>query len=222
MTLANRTKQVVFAGTGAALMMAALPVGAQAQDDEWNAKAGDWMLRGRALAIVPDESTSTTIGGTVDVSTAYTPELDLTYFIFDNIAVELIAALAEHDAVAVDTAVGDVDLGDTWLLPPTLLAQYHFPTSIGGVPVKPYVGAGINYTFFFGTSTEDVETLNFTNDFGWAVQAGIDIDIADDWVFNIDVKRFWIDTEVSINEGAILADVAINPWVFGVGFGYKF
>jgi outer membrane protein len=39
---------------------------------------------------------------------------------------------------------------------------------------------------------------------------------------NLDVKKLWISTDVSINNGAINADVDINPWIVGVGVGYRF
>jgi len=47
---------------------------------------------------------------------------------------------------AVGTDLGPIDLGDVTLLPPTVTLQYHFNTS---ERVKPYVGAGVNYTTFF-------------------------------------------------------------------------
>ena len=67
--------------------------------------------------------------------------MDFTYFIVDNIGLELIAATAQHNAQAIARVVGDVPLGSAWLLPPTLSLQYHI--LIEGF--KPYVGAGVNY-----------------------------------------------------------------------------
>ena len=39
---------------------------------------------------------------------------------------------------------------------------------------------------------------------------------------NFDVKYLWINTDVEINGGAIEADVDLNPWIVGVGLGYRF
>ncbi len=200
-------------GVAAALTLIAGTTAAQAQE------AGDWVIRGRAIAIVPEESSTVSIGGEVDVSTSYVPEFDFTYFATDNIAFELIAAIAEHDLTAVGTAVGDVDLGDKWVLPPTLLAQYHFRVSD---TVKPYVGVGVNYTFFFADDEGDVEDIALSDEFGFALQAGFDVDLGDNWLLNVDVKRLFLSTDATINGGAITADVDLDPWVFGVGFGYRF
>jgi len=181
-----------------------------------------WLIRARGIAVVPDESsTISVIGGQVAAETAYVPELDFSYFFTENIAVELILATTNHDAVAVGSVLGDVPLGDVQLLPPTLTLQYHFP--LGG-RVKPYIGAGINYTFFFDATPAGgaVTALSFSNDVGIALQAGVDIAIDDHWLINIDVKKLWLDTKATINNGAIIANIDVDPWIIGVGLGYRF
>lgn len=46
--------------------------------------AGDWLIRGRAIAVVPDESsTVTVIGGEASVNDAIMPELDFSYFFYE-------------------------------------------------------------------------------------------------------------------------------------------
>ena len=70
-------------------------------------RAGDVMLRLRGLAIDPQsDGKINSIGGDVDVSTEYTPEVDLTYFVTDHAALELIA---EENAGHVDVVSLDVD-----------------------------------------------------------------------------------------------------------------
>ena len=66
--------------------------------------AGDVMFRARAINVRPQESSTTTIGGSVDASNEVVPEIDGTYFITDSIAVELIAATTEHDMRANGTS----------------------------------------------------------------------------------------------------------------------
>ena len=60
--------------------------------------------------------------------------------------------------------------------------------------------------------------------FGYALQAGFDYAITGPWSFNVDVKKLWLNTDVKANLGgtALKADVDINPWIFGVGLGYRF
>ena len=186
------------------------------------AEQGDWLVRLRGLHVVPNESaTIDPIGGDVDIDTSIVPELDISYFVQDNWAVELILGVTPHDVMAVDTAVGDVDLGDVTLLPPTLTLQYHFNPE---GQYRPYVGAGVNYTHFFNEdlpSGSALSTIDYDASFGLAAQAGIDIALQDEWFLNLDVKYIDIDTDVVI-DGAVNADVQIDPVVFGVGFGRRF
>ena len=89
--------------------------------------------------------------------------------------------------------------------------------------VRPYVGAGVNYTRFYsvnlGGGTLDVDNSSW----GGALQAGADIPINKTFFFNIDVKKIWIDTDVKVvATGATAANFKINPVVIGLGVGMKF
>jgi outer membrane protein len=184
-----------------------------------------WQVRARIISIIPNESASIeAIGGDVSISTAYVPELDFTYFFTENWAAELILGTANHDVEAVNTAAGNIDLGDVWLLPPTLTFQYHYP--IGDF--KPYVGAGINYTIFYGADEGPVaDDVDYDNSFGFAFQAGFDYALSEKWFLNLDVKKILIQTDATVNANSALgatvgADVDINPLVIGFGVGLKF
>lgn len=204
---------------GATFLIAAATVPALAQDGK---AAGTFLLRGRAIAVVPDESsTVTVIGGAVDATNTPAPELDLSYFFTDNIAVELIAATTRHSLKDKGSALGTVDLGDVSVLPPTLTLQYHFlPKS----QFSPYLGAGVNYTVFYNAKAPGapVSSISYENNFGWALQAGVDYNVAGRWFLNADVKKIFLNTTAKINGGAIVGDVDLDPWVFGLGLGYRF
>lgn len=182
-----------------------------------------WIIRARALMVEPDESANiNTIGGNVDIDEQYVPELDFTYFFSRNVAAELILATTPHDVTAVNTAAGQVDLGDVWLLPPTLTLQYHFmPES---ETFRPYVGAGVNYTHFYNEDSGAANSIDYDDSFGWALQGGFDYGLDDNWAINVDVKKVMINTDVTIQSGAstINADVDIDPWIFGFGVAYRF
>lgn len=186
------------------------------------AETGDWLVRGRLINVAPSESaTITPIGGDVDIDSSVVPELDITYFVADEWAFELILGVTPHDVSAVGTAAGDIDLGDVTLLPPTLTLQYHFNPE---GQFRPYVGAGVNYTHFFNENTASssiATSIDYDASFGYALQAGFDYQLNDDWFFNADVKYVDIDTDVTIN-GTIQADVEIDPTIFGIGFGRRF
>lgn len=117
-------------------------------------KTGDIIIRARALGVVPDEDATVTgavTGNTLSIDNSVVPEVDFSYFVTPNIAFELIAAVTPHNVKAPSSSAGPLGLGDSWLLPPTLTAQYHF-TDMG--KFKPYVGVGINYTHFSGKMPE--------------------------------------------------------------------
>ena len=181
------------------------------------------MVRVRGIVVAPDEGGEVaTIGGDVDIKNEVVPELDITYFLQENVALELILATNNHDAAVLDSAIDDVDLGDVWLLPPTLLAQYHFSPRGS---VRPYVGAGVNYTFFYGNDhPTGLTSVNYDNGFGFALQGGVDIPVNDDYFINFDVKKLFLSTDVTVDAGGtiVTADVDIDPWIFGVGFGRRF
>jgi len=98
--------------------------------------------------------------------------------------------------------------------------QYHFtPDS----KFSPYVGAGLNYSMFYGEdSGPGFNNLDVDGGVGYALQAGFDYKINDNWYFNMDVKKVFVNVDASINSGAITADVDLDPWDVGVGLGYKF
>ena len=180
-----------------------------------------WQVRLRGIAVVPDESADiSVIGGDAHVNNDYVPELDITYFLSDHLALELILATTKHYVTAVDTVAGDVPVGSVRLLPPTLTLQYHI---IPEGKVRPYVGAGINYTFFYNENPEGtvVNEMRVKNSFGFALQAGIDFALSENWMFNVDVKKVFLDTTAYLNDEAIVAKIKIDPWIFGVGFGYR-
>jgi len=197
----------------------------QTDDSDNSNDFSKWQVRLRGIIVAPDESaTIEAVGGTVDISTAFVPELDFTYFFTENWAAELILATTKHDVEAISTAVGTIDLGDVWLLPPTLTVQYHFT----GGALKPYLGTGINYTIFYGEDEGSVaDAIDYENSVGFALQGGLDYDLNDQWFLNVDVKKIFLQTDVTVNattalEATVGADVDINPLVIGFGFGYRF
>ncbi|WP_374467050.1 OmpW family protein [Ferrovibrio sp.] len=217
-----RIGNTLAAAAGAALLLfGMIPTEAFAQDGK---SAGDIMVRGRIIGLLPDEdSTVTVIGGSVDASNAFTGELDFSYFFTDNIAAELIAATTKHKMQVDHGSSGDVGLGNVWLLPPTLTLQYHFMPKQA---FSPYIGAGATYAVFYNEKVASgLRSVDYDNAWGVALQAGFDYKIAGNWYFNADVKKIFLNTDVKVvtNAGTVInADVDLDPWVVGVGVGYKF
>jgi outer membrane protein len=194
-------------GSMAALACAGmlLPAPAMAQD-------GKWLARVRAIDVEPNASSS--LPG-LGVDGQWAPELDFTYFFTKNIAAELILATTKHTVT-----LNGASLGDVSVLPPTLLLQWHF-TDLGAW--KPYVGGGLNVTWFYDVNLNagPVKLTTDNTSVGGALQAGLDYEIAKNWYLNVDVKDIWMSTDVYA-VGGTLTDLKIDPWVYGIGVGYRF
>lgn len=182
------------------------------------ANDGPWMVRARAIGVLPDESaTIVPIGGDTKIDDTVVPELDFTYFFAKNWAAELILATTPHDVSHTPTGL---DLGSVWLLPPTLTVQYHFAPDSNSF--RPYIGAGVNYTIFYNVDNPPGLNIDYSNSFGLALQAGVDFPLGNGWTINADVKKVFLNTDVTIAPLGVHASVDIDPWIVGLGVGYRY
>lgn len=205
------------------------PLAAQADTGEDNAPvgkaAGTLLVRARVIGVIPTDQNSsiTAVGGQVNTTAQIAPEVDFSYFFTDNIAAELIAATTRHEVSGAGTALGKVDVGSTWVLPPTLTLQYHFAPHSA---FSPYVGAGLNWSLFYGghPATPVVKSYSLENNFAPAVQIGCDYNFSGHWFANLDAKMIFLDTTARINTvlGPISAKTSLDPLVVGAGVGYRF
>ncbi len=229
-------KAAAFAGllvaTGAQAADLSGPVSMGGYKDDvpyswWN--AGDIFVRLRGEAVIPQTSTNNwkvfgvpVSGPDTPISTSGIPELDISYFLTKNIAIEAICCVSQHQIEGTGAISSFGKVGDVWLFPPTVLLQYHFDMG----QFKPYVGAGVNYTVFFDESSGPNYTgLKLNNAWGAVVQAGADYHLSGNWFANFDFKKLWLDTDASVNLlGAIpvSAHVNLDPIIAGAGIGYRF
>ncbi|WP_022721095.1 OmpW family protein [Rhodopseudomonas sp. B29] len=206
-------------GQAAAADLATKPFYKAPVVEEWN----PWMIRLRALGVVTENRgyVDQIPGSSLKTSDAVVPELDISYFFTKNIAAELILGVTRH-TVSFSSAPG-VDVGKAWLLPPTLTLQYHF-TDFGAF--KPYVGAGVNYTFFFSQKAAGglVTDSHLKDAFAPAVQVGFDYMFDKHWGWNVDVKKLWLRPSWNGVAGgaALTGKVNLDPWLIGTGITYKF
>jgi len=216
------------------------------------AEAGDIVVRLRATNITANEDSKLgkmtndawngtasdanylASGAELKVDSNTIPELDLSYYVTKNIALELILATGSRHDVSIhknpagaQALDGNFDLGSVNALPPTLTVQWHFNPD---QKFDPYVGAGLNYTRFMDNSLKLAGAYPIRidrNSFGAALQAGVDLNLDNGWLLNADVKKLWIDADVKMNLGdgngyKKIDKLDIDPWVISVGFGKKF
>jgi len=177
---------------------------------------GDFFGRVRMISIEPQVGSTDTLSALhAGVNNSLVPELDFTYMALDHVGIELILATSRH------TVTSDIGkLGGVGVLPPTVLAQYHFNPH---GKIRPYVGAGVNYTLFYNNDLHagDQAVGIGNHSFGGAVQAGVDVQVARNLFVNFDVKQLWMRTAATLG-GQPIGTLRINPIVAGVGVGMKF
>ncbi len=200
-------------------------------------EAGDIIVRAGAITVTTHESTSGVktsglgnLGGKATLNNDTQLGLNFAYMVTDNIGIELLAASPfKHDVHIKNTDVGSMKLGSLKHLPPTLSAVYYPMDSKSAF--QPYVGAGINYTWFFdenlsSTAKNGLAANNFKvkNSWGLAAQVGADYMLTDNLMVNGQIRYIDIDTDATLNTkaGRTKVNVDVKPWVYMVGLGYKF
>ncbi len=189
--------------------------------------AGDIVIGASVIGVIPQNGSGgdvSAIGGHPHADSAITGQLDFSYFLTPNFAVNLIAATTNHDLSVRNSSLGTVELGDVWVLPPTLTFQYH---PLPAERFSPYFGVGINYTAFYdegGSRNPAVTDVRVHGTWGFALNIGLDVEVAPGWSWNIDVKKLFLRPDATVDTalGTIRATANLDPWVVGTGIRYRF
>ncbi|MBA1280021.1 OmpW/AlkL family protein [Stutzerimonas stutzeri] len=205
-------------------------------------QAGDVILRAGAITVDPHEDSGDIYVGALSTSVPGTKAtldsdtqlgLNFAYMLTDKIGIELLAASPFTHDVGVSGMPGGFaglngKLGELKHLPPTLSLVYYPLDSKSAF--QPYVGAGINYTWFFDDKlTSEAEGKGFNgldmkDSWGLAAQVGMDYMLTENVMINAQVRYIDIDTTGTTSYGGakVKVDVDVDPMVYMVGLGYKF
>ncbi len=167
-----------------------------------------WLLRLRAVHADMHNSDNSGLGLSADNKTL--TELDASYFFSRNMALELELTVPKRHTLSSSGSV----IGSFKQMPSTLMAQYHF---VEGVGYKPYLGLGINYTRLSSVSLGGI-TLD-SHSWGPALQIGVDVPLDKNWMLNLDLKKLYVRTDLG---GTASGTLKLDPFMAGVGIGYKF
>ncbi|GLZ24401.1 outer membrane beta-barrel protein [Pseudomonas stutzeri] len=204
-------------------------------------EAGDIIVRAGAVTVDPREDSSdinhAVLGdvagskATLDSNTQL--GLNFAYMVTDKVGIELLAATPFSHDVGVKGMPGPYaglngKLGSLKHLPPTLSVVYYPLDKTSAF--QPYVGAGINYTWFFDTElSSSAESKGFSgldvkDSWGLAAQVGMDYMLTDNIMLNAQVRYIDIDTTGTTHLAGdkVKVDIDVDPFVYMVGLGYKF
>ncbi len=189
---------------------------------------GPWEVRLRAIYLDPANKSDAfgplaIPGDAIHINGRWLPDLDLEYFFTPHWSSELVLTYPQSQTVTVEHSAlgGPTAIGTFKHLPPILTAKYNF---IPHGTFQPYIGAGLNLTIISDVHL-DVPTVGSLSldktSVGPAAQAGFDYKLADHWYLNADVKWAMIRSDVKF-DGAKISEARIDPFLFGMGVGYRF
>jgi len=204
-------------------------------------EAGDWIVRGGVAVVAPDVSNSAlrfsnpALGGLasekVDINDNVQPNFTVTYMYNSYLGFELLAATPFKHSIRgkgnLSTALGNNGLpnnvAEVTHLPPTLSVVYY---PLQGFNFQPYVGAGVNYTFFFSEDSNIGGKVDLDSSVGVALQGGLDYRLSDRWHVNFSVRWIDIETDAKFTNiglgGNLDTTVDIDPIVYSMMLGYTF
>jgi outer membrane protein len=140
-----------------------------------------------------------------------------------NIGVELV--LGYPPKIKADAAGSVAFLGDDVLearhLAPTLLVNWHFGQP--GDRIRPYLGAGVNYTRFTRVRSRLANEVELGDSTGWAFHGGVDFAFNDRWGAFASVGHARVRSKV-VASGATVFTTTIDfrPWTYSAGLSYRF
>jgi outer membrane protein len=191
---------------------------------------GPWVvrLRGVYLDLANKSDAIPSLGvpsDAIHINSKWLPDLDVEYFFTSHWSSELVLTYPQSQTVTVEKSAlgGRTVLGSFKHLPPVLTAKYNF---MPDATFRPYVGLGVNLTIIWDTNLSVPTSpaiplsLNSTS-VGVAGQAGFDVKLADHWFVNADVKWAKLGSDVKAG-GNTVSTVHLDPWLFGLGIGYRF
>jgi len=218
----------------------------------------DWYIRGKWAHVSPESnggrgfsanpSTNTATGGSfllpgsgVELGEDSGFALDLGYFVRPDWSLEFSIPWTSHDVNATGLIAGLGALANTDMNAMTLMMNRHWNRFDSDKKWKPYLGAGLGYATFDSTNAtaalgtipgNGATTVNIDDDWGFALQAGVDYSLSDDWFLNLNAKYVDVDTKATFNTATTVGattvnvartiDVDVNPWIFGAGIGTRF
>jgi len=193
-------------------------------------EAGSVVVRAGAITVDANSSSRTQTAIDVGLKVKNNTQLGLTgtYMLTDNIGVELLAATPFSHKIYANVPALNLDLGKTAIvkqLPPSLYAQYYFFKADSAV--RPYLGAGLNYTRFYHAKSVNPAVTNLEvkkHSFGPVANVGVDMKLTQNVYFNVSAWYTHIKTTAKFQALGANHEVKLklDPMVYFAGIAVKF
>ncbi|MEZ5742404.1 MAG: OmpW family outer membrane protein [Sphingomonadaceae bacterium] len=221
---------ILFASAAAAALLVS-PAQAEAQD-----RAGSIQVKLLGTGVLPDgkikKVQTDIVGLPADTQTEandnVVPTVAIEYFVSNNFSIETICCVTQHDVDAVSGLPGAELVSNAQVIPATVTAKFH--ADLGAI--KPYIGAGPTYFLWIkdkpgaATIPLGVTKQSLSNEFGIALQAGVDVPINENGMaLTVDAKKYFVDTTARWYAGdtlAIQTKHKLDPWVVSAGLAFRF
>lgn len=140
-----------------------------------------------------------------------------------NVSVELV--LGVPPKVRARAAGSVAFLGDNVLsarnIAPTLFVNYAFGAA--GSSLRPYLGAGLNYTRFGSISSPLAPKVEMSDSLGLALVAGVNYALDRQWGLFASVARVDVSSNLVATGATVLTTtIDFRPTVYSVGTRYRF
>ncbi|MHA3053154.1 OmpW/AlkL family protein [Acinetobacter sp. ANC 4641] len=183
--------------------------------------AGNWQVKVGGSVVAPSEDNNTLANGALthvkaDSAYSFTPSVEY-FFGESNVSAELLLATPlKHDVKTNGQKIASFKE-----LPPTLTVKYNFKNS---TRFTPYVGVGATAVIPWGEKIAvPGAKLKADNAYGVAGQVGFNFQPADakNWGVFVDVRYADIGSDLKLN-GTKIGTLDVNPWVYTIGYSYRF
>jgi outer membrane protein len=201
------------------------------------ADAGDFLFKARAIYVKQSNSMVALdpglAVGPLTTDDMIGAEFSATYFWTDQIGLEFSLGGGKTNFPAADSAIARGELVSASVVAPAIVLQFH---PLPKASIRPYVGFGVNYTLFYDekpgvvllnkailSGASATAAVALEGKFGYLAQIGIDLPVNDRFFINFDLKYIKSSTTLTVKtNGTDFVDIKLDPFVFGVGLGFRF
>jgi outer membrane protein len=164
---------------------------------------GDLLVRLRGLAFLTDTSgTTDSIGGSARTSNDFVTELDFFVFLYEKYCCRADPRHYQTHRRSQGLHCGRFGFG----YGARAAAGADLAISFFRNFFSALISAGLNYTITYDVKMgRSVNSVNYSDEFGYAFQVGMDFKLNDRFSLNLDVNKVFVDTDIIVNGGTINA-----------------